>query len=46
MGKSLSAPMQTGSPAVKEVARIPLEGLMVKYTSSAAGFRVSMGKSQ
>lgn len=30
MGRSLSVPMQTLSPAVKEVARMPLEGLIVK----------------
>lgn len=30
-------PMQTLSPAVKEVARMPFEGLIVKKTSSAGG---------
>jgi hypothetical protein len=30
MGRSLSVAMQTLSPAVKEVAWIPAEGLMVK----------------
>jgi len=35
MGRSLSVPIQTLSPAEKEVATIPAEGLIVKYTSSA-----------
>lgn len=35
MGRSLSVEMQTLSPAENDVATMPAEGLIVKYTSSA-----------